>query len=196
MFKKIKIFISYRRNTQAGYAGRLYEILHEQFNVFFDTDTIEYGEPFEKRIEQEVKSSNILLFLLDQESINEFQNKKSNEKDYVRFELEIAYTHNLHIIPILLNNAQMPHANDLPKSLSFLPRLNAFSIRHDSFKRDVNALILSISNRYGNRFLNIIKKHFIMIVITILILSLSIKNIIIGDGNILGKGNFQIVKEK
>ena len=44
-----RVFISYRRDDSAGYAGRIYDILKATFgkhNVFIDIDVIEAGQNF------------------------------------------------------------------------------------------------------------------------------------------------------
>ena len=49
-----RIFISYRRDDSAGYAGRIYDRLAAAFstqNIFMDIDTIEPGMDFVEVVE-------------------------------------------------------------------------------------------------------------------------------------------------
>ena len=51
------IFISYRREDTAGYAGRVSDRLSQRFGsekIFIDVDTIEPGEDFVEAIESKV----------------------------------------------------------------------------------------------------------------------------------------------
>lgn len=167
MFKSTQIFISYRRGSSAGYAGRLSEYLKKDFKVFFDTKSIDYGKKFDKRIEEGIKSSTVLLVILDEHSIQEFK-KRKDQVDYVRFELSHAYSHDIPIIPILMNDTIMPKVEELPPELSFLPYLNAFGLRHERFADDAQVLSREISDTYGNnRFIKRFKYCCIALLITL-----------------------------
>ena len=61
------IFISYRRDDSAGYAGRLLDHLSGHFGherVFMDVDDIEAGTDFVEAIEQAVGSCDVLIALI------------------------------------------------------------------------------------------------------------------------------------
>jgi hypothetical protein len=58
------IFISYRRQESAGYAGRLYDRLTAHFGegqVFRDIDMIELGGDFAEVITQAISTCQVLL---------------------------------------------------------------------------------------------------------------------------------------
>ncbi len=53
-------------------------------------------------------------------------------KDWVRIELETALmTPGLQVVPVLVNGAPMPRADQLPEKLRALARLNAAFVRRD-----------------------------------------------------------------
>jgi hypothetical protein len=61
------IFISYRRQDSAGYAGRLHDDLADAFGksqVFLDTDMIRAGSDFTKTIEAALARCEVLLALI------------------------------------------------------------------------------------------------------------------------------------
>ena len=61
------IFISYRRDDTAGYAGRLYEALAAHFGkgfVFIDIDSIPAGQDFVGIVEQRIASCSVVLVLI------------------------------------------------------------------------------------------------------------------------------------
>ena len=194
MFNSTQIFISYRRNSGAGYAGRLYQYLKKDFKVFFDTDSITIGEKFDRRIKKEIKKSTLLLVILDEQSVSEFE-KRKNRDDYMLFELETAYANEIPIIPILLNNSLMPNEKDLPSSIAFLSSLNAFGIRHEKFSTDAEELIRNISETYGNnRFIKKIKICCINLLILLILFGLR-KPItsLVSDINITGQSIFSLI---
>lgn len=64
---KGNIFISYRRDESAGYAGRLADSFQEHFgedNVFRDIDSLEPGLDFAEAIDRAVDSSEVLIAVI------------------------------------------------------------------------------------------------------------------------------------
>lgn len=64
-----------------------------------------------------------------------------DERDFVRLEVALALASGRKVLPILANEAQMPKRADLPEDLQRLARINALSIRHASFERDLEYLV-------------------------------------------------------
>src|SRR5260370_18531019 len=61
------IFVSYRRDETAGYAGRLHDSLIQRFGpscVFMDVDSIEPGVDFVDPIDEALARSTVLLPLI------------------------------------------------------------------------------------------------------------------------------------
>ena len=150
LFKSVKIFINYRRGDSSAYAGRIYDNLKDDFDVFFDIDGINIGNQFKSKIEKEIKSSTIILALLDKDCIKEFDKRKGRD-DFVLFELEYAHENSITVIPLLINGYPMPTKESLPKSLSFLPSLHAFDVRHEKFSDDIESLKREIHKNFGRR---------------------------------------------
>jgi hypothetical protein len=61
-------------------------------------------------------------------------------QDYVRLEVASALERKLPIFPVLVDGATMPEARDLPDDLKPLAFRQAFSVRHDSFPRDMRGM--------------------------------------------------------
>lgn len=185
MLKSIKIFISYRRGSGAGYAGRIYENLKDDFDVFFDISGIAIGEEFKEKIEKEIRGATLILSILDDNSVKEFEKRKEGQ-DFVLFELEYAHKNSIPIIPILMNGTVMPNTEALPKALNFLPNLNAFDIRHIKFSDDVDSLKRKIHEEFGHSKLKrklFICCSFILIALSFFMFSDNIKNFL-SDRNI------------
>jgi hypothetical protein len=144
-----RIFISYRRQETAWPAGRLYDVLVEHFpveQVFKDVDNIEPGEDFVERITAAVESCDVLLALIGPQWLT-LTNKKGQRRlddpgDYVRVEIETAFTRRIRVIPILVDEARMPGADELPPTLASLVRRNAVEISPLTF--DTKRLISTV----------------------------------------------------
>jgi SIR2-like domain/TIR domain len=141
-----RIFISYRRQETGWPARHLYDVLVEHFpaeQVFKDVDNIEPGEDFVERITAAVESCDVLLPLIGPQWLTitdeNGQRRLDNPEDYVRLEIETALTHKIGVIPILVDEAQMPRPNELPPTLAPLTRLNAIGISPNRF--DTEGLI-------------------------------------------------------
>jgi hypothetical protein len=149
-----RIFLSYRRQETAWPAGRLYDVLVEHFpaeQVFKDVDSIEPGEDFVERIMAAVSSCDVLLALIGPDWLTitdeEGRRRLDNPGDYVRVEIETALKREIRVIPILVDSARMPDANQLPVTLAPLARRNAIEINPLSF--DTVRLMTAVQKTLG-----------------------------------------------
>jgi hypothetical protein len=136
-----RIFISYRRQETAWPAGRLYDVLVENFpadEVFKDVDNIDSGEDFTERITAAVGSCDVLLALIGPRWLTitdkKGQRRIDDPEDYVRLEIETALTRKIRVIPILVDEARMPGVDELPATLAPLIGRNAVEINHITFQ--------------------------------------------------------------
>src|SRR5829696_9179420 len=141
------IFVSYRRDETAGYAGRLADRLNEHFGehqVFRDIDSIEPGLDFAEAIERAVGSSEVLLAVIGKNWLTATDaagyKRLENPDDYVRLEIAAALQRNIRVIPLLVQGASMPSADKLPDDLAPLSRRNAFELHDTSWRDDVRRL--------------------------------------------------------
>src|SRR5215471_9068251 len=88
------IFISYRRDDSAGYAGRLYDALASQFGkrlVFMDVDAIQPGEDFVQLIQERVVACDFLIAVIGRNWLKGVDDKGlprlQNPEDFVRLEI-------------------------------------------------------------------------------------------------------------
>jgi len=130
-----RIFISYRHQETAWPAGRLYDVLVEHFpaeQVFKDVDNIDPGDDFVERITGAVASCDVLLALIGPRWLTvtdeNGQRRLDKPEDWVRVEIETALKRKIRVIPILVDAARMPHANQLPPTMAPLARRNAVEI--------------------------------------------------------------------
>jgi hypothetical protein len=142
-----RIFISYRRQETAYSASWLYDRLFDRYpgQVFKDVDSIEPGDDFVEVITAAVGSCDVLLALIGDQwlTITDENGRRrlDNPDDFVRLEIEAALTHMVRVIPILVDGATMPRADELPPSLARLVRRNALELSPARFEYDTNRLL-------------------------------------------------------
>jgi hypothetical protein len=153
---KQSIFISYRRQDTAAYAGRIYDRLSAKYgehNVFMDIDRIEPGQDFVDAINHSVAEAGVLLVLVGREWIKMTDKsgvpRLDNPEDFVRLEILAGLEQKTVIIPVLLADAEMPSAQALPAPLQPFARRNAIEISDSRFHSDVDRLIEAIEKIFN-----------------------------------------------
>jgi hypothetical protein len=143
-----RIFISYRREETAYPAGWLYDRLADRFGsdqVFKDVDSIQLGDDFVEVITRAVGACDVLLAVIGREwlTITDARGRRrlDNPNDFVRLEIEAALTRNVRVIPILVDEASMPDAAELPESLARLVRRQALELSPSRFASDTGRLL-------------------------------------------------------
>jgi ABC-type amino acid transport substrate-binding protein len=143
-----RIFISYRREDSAYPAGWLFDRLADSYGkgqIFKDVDNIEPGEDFVERITAAVGSCDVLLALIGPQwlTIADERGRRRIDSgdDFVRLEIEAALTREVLVIPILVDEARMPTAEELPGSLAKLVRRQALELSPNRFEFDTSRLL-------------------------------------------------------
>ena len=146
-----KLFINYRREDSAPYAGRLYDRLSAHFDsdqVFIDIDQIEPGEDFVEAINRKVGACEIAIVLIgpDWLHLTDAAGKRrlDDKEDFVRMEINAALQRKIRVIPVLVGGARMPRKEDMPEDLAALSRRNAIELSETRFHADVDRLIEAI----------------------------------------------------
>lgn len=141
------IFINYRRRDAAGTTGRLYDHLEQRFHpdeLFMDVEDIPPGEDFVRILDEEVRRCDVFLAVIGPNwpILTDGAGRRliDRDNDFVRIEIESALRHRKLIIPVLVDNGEMPAASDLPTSIQALARRNGFTVTHERFKADVQNL--------------------------------------------------------
>src|SRR5580704_13862362 len=143
-----RIFMSYRREDTAYPAGWLYERLAGHFarsQVFKDIDSIELGDDFAEVITTAVGSCDVLLALIGGRWLTvagqDGRRRLDNPDDFVRLEIEAALARDVRVIPILVEGARMPRADELPPSMAKLVRRQALELSPSRFDFDTRRLL-------------------------------------------------------
>lgn len=144
-----KIFLSYRRDDSAGFAGRLSDALEAAFGhgtVFRDVDDIKPGEDFVKAIQTHLQNVGVVLVMIGPRWLMEAGGRKRLDEpdDFVRKEIEAALASGKPLIPILVGNSVMPGEASLPQSISGLVRKQALVLSDGNWRGDVEKLVASL----------------------------------------------------
>jgi hypothetical protein len=143
-----KVFICYRRQETAPYAGRIYDAMVAKFgaeNVFMDLD-LDPGVDFVDRITR-VVSGCVALIVVIGPSWAQLQNEDGSRRiedpdDFVRLEVETGLARNdVRLIPALVGGARMPRREELPPELQSLSRRNALEMSESRWAYDVGRLV-------------------------------------------------------
>ena len=142
-----KIFITYRR-TEAEYAaGALGRELRSRFGddqIFRDKEDIAGGASWKQQLLHEIDKDSALLVLIgrDWANVKDGQGRRrlENPTDGVRLEISDGLKDGAAIIPVLLENAQMPDETELPPELQGLADFNALKLRDGDWQHDVEII--------------------------------------------------------
>lgn len=145
-----RVFISYRRDDAAGYAGRLEEALEQQLgrgSVFRDVLDIAPGEDFAHTIRQRLAGAQAVLVLIGPRWAGVDAGgarRLDDERDFVRLEVQAALQSGVRVVPLLLSGATMPGAAELPAALQPLAQRNALTLADAHWAADVQRLLRAI----------------------------------------------------
>lgn len=143
------IFINYRREDSRADAGRLFDWLSGHFGkdrVFMDiAGSIEPGMDFDEVIERAVTSCEALIVVIGKQWLTTTdstgRHRLDNPNDYVRLEIAKALQRNIRVIPVLVQEATMPSAEDLPEDMVRLAKRQALEISDSRWDYDTEQLV-------------------------------------------------------
>ncbi|HEY1783754.1 MAG TPA: toll/interleukin-1 receptor domain-containing protein [Roseiarcus sp.] len=152
------VFICYRREDSAGFAGRIYDRLKASLgreSVFIDVDNIPAGRDFVEVLTERVARCDALVALIGRNwltsSDGDNRRRLDDPDDFVRIEIEAALARNVKVIPVLVDGASMPQADDLPEGLKKLARRQGIEISHNRFDSDAERLTDALAQIDGEK---------------------------------------------
>jgi hypothetical protein len=123
------VFISYRRATDAQTARLIRsEIQHRGFRVFLDVDDLRPGY-FDEALLKRIDEAQNFVLILSSGSLD----RCKNSDDWMRREIECAFSKKKRIIPVIMPGFVFPTAEDLPEELKPLLVHHAISYSHEFF---------------------------------------------------------------
>ena len=144
----MKVFLSYRRDDTGGRAGRLFDVLVARFgvrDVFQDVTTVAPGLDFTAQIEAAIETSDVVLVVIGPSWLGDSDpmggRRIDRADDFVRQEVSRALASGIPVVPVLVEGASLPPADELPDDLASLVLRQAVTLRDVSWHSDVDDLI-------------------------------------------------------
>jgi len=143
----MRVFLSYRRADAEAAARSLEQRLLQMPDikrVFLDHEAIPKGADFAEAIRKAIRKAGVVLVLIGADWRGQQADGGARileDNDFVRLEVSEALASKRPVIPVLLDETQMPAASDLPGELAGLTRINAARIRMEDFEEDVDDLL-------------------------------------------------------
>ena len=151
-----KIVISYRRDDAPGTVGWLHETLCRRYgtdSIFMDINQIQASTNFRKSIGQAMRRADVVLAIIGPRWRGQRDNGTARiveSEDWVRTEVETALQLDIPVIPVLVDNAQMPSARELPPNIQELASINAVKVDPGvDFHNHVDRLATAIDRILG-----------------------------------------------
>ncbi len=148
-----RVFISYRRSDAAYPASWLFDLLVARYGrdrVFKDVDSISPGENFAEAIAAAVQSCTVLLAVIGRHwltaAAEDGGRRLDDHGDFVRMEIELALRQNVRVIPVLVDEARLPRAGELPPGLGELSRRQAIELGPHQFKADTMRFLTALDH--------------------------------------------------
>ena len=149
------VFINYRRDDSAGWAGRLHAFLVRTLprrRVFIDIEDIEGGADFARLLDAEVARCDVFLAIIGRRWLEpvdaDGRRRIDDPNDFVRIEIASALRRDaVYVIPVLVDGAAVPPAEALPADLRALVERNAVEISRERFERDAARLLATVRRR-------------------------------------------------
>ena len=143
------IFLCYRRQDSASQVGRIFNALSARFpdQVFQDVESIDIGVDWTDELRESVLSADVVVVVIGPEWQSMAMERVprgpriNDPADYVHLEVRTALEHDIRIVPVLLQGAQMPQPRTLPPQLEGLLRRQALGVHDATFESDLARLI-------------------------------------------------------
>ena len=149
-----RVFINYRREDAAAEARLIYERLSRRLgseNVFLDVVDLKPGTTWLDAIKSRGGSCGVFVVVIGPRWLASMEERARDRladprEDIVKLELELALSRSagVEVLPVLVDEARMPAADRLPRSIRRLSGLQDVELRHTHYDEDVDYLISAI----------------------------------------------------
>ena len=137
----VGVFVSYRVREQPGYATLVHRELASRFGsdrVFLASRSIRPGDDYVDTVFDTLRSCDVILTIIGPQWIDLLGDPGH---DWVYQEIHQAFELDLRVIPVLVEDAELPAADRLPPGITALARCQYVRIRHYSISSDMNHLV-------------------------------------------------------
>lgn len=147
-----QVFISYRRKDTPHEAFLISKDIRHALgedSVFMDASSISPGDQWPQEIQSALKTAETVIVIIGPKWLH-IDNSGSGQRciddpdNWVRKEVTFALKENKRVIPVLVNGAKMPLADDLPEEIESLQKRQGFELRNDYWEHDIKLLVDSM----------------------------------------------------
>jgi len=146
------IFISYRRSDASAQAAALRGVLAEHFGepaVFKDTDSLEPGGVWRCDVQKAALTCRVMLVVIGKQWLtvtdpNTGLRRLDDPNDVLRKEVATALARGIRVVPVLVDGASLPRADDLPEDLRPLLEREAHWITLENLQQNIDKLMKTL----------------------------------------------------
>jgi TIR domain len=143
-----RLFLCYRRDDASDSAGRLVDKLVDAYGsdrVFMDIDSVPLGIDFVEHVSEQISRCAVVIVMIGKQwlKIKDKRRRRrlDNEDDLVRAEIRAALQQKVPVIPVVVQDADMPSAEELPEDIRPLARRNGIYLRPEQWRAGVARLL-------------------------------------------------------
>src|SRR2546423_1641537 len=150
---KFDVFISYRRSGGAAEARLIQtKITDRGWRAFLDVDDLQAGH-FNQALLDRIAEAENFIVVLSPHSLD----RTSDERDWLRLELEQAIRTGRNIVPILMPGFEFPKPDTLPLGLQSLHTYQSINYSHEFFNASIDRIIRYLRRQSAGSGLSIIR---------------------------------------
>src|ERR1700704_3279632 len=128
------VIISYRRDDTGAITGRICDRLRGRFgaeSVYMDIDSNPIGVDYRSHIDDSLKRCDMLLAVIGRQWLGTGaagSRRIDDPSDLVRLEVTRALARGIRVVPLLIDETEMPSLEELPEDLKGLKFRQAFRV--------------------------------------------------------------------
>lgn len=153
-----RIFINYRRKQNQSEAELLAALLTRSFGkrgVFIDKSGLDGGDQWVQSLERQIDASSAMLVIIGPgwaaATDSQQRRRLDDPDDFVRFEIARAFSRRIPVLPVLLDEAEVPGVAELPRNLLPLLQVHAVDFRANSREADAQRIVQRLRSLIAER---------------------------------------------
>ncbi|HEX9337052.1 MAG TPA: TIR domain-containing protein, partial [Pseudonocardiaceae bacterium] len=135
------VFVNYRVQEHPGYAALLHRELADRFGadaVFLAAQSIRPGDDYVREIFANLRDCEIVLAVMGDRWVATLD---KDEFDWVHHELATAFANGARVVPVLVEDADLPTEAELPADIAALAHCQYVKLRHYSVDADLAQIV-------------------------------------------------------
>ncbi|SDG06674.1 O-acetyl-ADP-ribose deacetylase (regulator of RNase III), contains Macro domain [Lentzea fradiae] len=140
------VFVNYRVQDQPGYATLVHQALAQHLGsgqVFLAARSIRLGDDFVDRVFDTLGRCRVLIAVIGRQW-GELLGEPGT--DWVQREIGVAFSLGMRVIPVLVEDAEVPAEAELPGGIKALARCQHLRLRHYTIEDDLAHLVRELRN--------------------------------------------------